>query len=126
MVDRMEREAARAPGRVGSDLRHGLIAGLGIGVVVVTVIALLAVLGLTDYFALRRAPRASVLTTDPAQVPPPPRLQSAPPADLLTLRADKQALLDGYAWVNRPAGIVRIPIEQAMELLAERRQGSKP
>jgi hypothetical protein len=50
--------------------------------------------------------------------PPAPRLLADPRAALLALRAEEDGLLHGYAWVNRDAGVVRIPIERAMELLA--------
>ena len=42
-------------------------------------------------------------------VPPEPRLQSDPTAQLAAQRAREQALLDGYAWVDRNAGIARVP-----------------
>ena len=45
-------------------------------------------------------------------------LQSAPQIDLQRYRADKQRLLDSMGWVDREAGIVRIPIETAMALRA--------
>lgn len=51
--------------------------------------------------------------------PPAPRLQSDPRKDLATLRARDQALLDGWGWVDRSAGVVRVPVSRAMELLAE-------
>jgi hypothetical protein len=50
--------------------------------------------------------------------PPEPRLLSRPRGALDALRAEEHALLDEYAWVNREAGIVRIPVERAIELLA--------
>jgi hypothetical protein len=34
------------------------------------------------------------------------------------LAARKRAQLDGYGWVDREQGIVRIPVEKAMEILA--------
>lgn len=54
------------------------------------------------------------------QVPDEPRLQVLPSADLERLRAEEAARLEKYAWVDRPAGVVRIPIERAIEVLAER------
>jgi hypothetical protein len=51
-------------------------------------------------------------------VPPEPRLQSNPTAQLAAQRAREQALLDGYAWVDRNAGIARIPVGRAMDILA--------
>ncbi len=35
------------------------------------------------------------------------------------LLAREEELLENYGWVDREAGIVRIPIDQAIELLAE-------
>jgi hypothetical protein len=39
------------------------------------------------------------------------------------MRAAEERVLHGYAWVDREKGIVRIPIEQAMEILAEKQGG---
>ncbi len=52
--------------------------------------------------------------------PPAPRLQTAPLKDLQDLRARDAAALHAYAWVDREAGVVRIPIARAIEVLAER------
>ena len=65
------------------------------------------------------APNPLALTGAPA-LPPEPRLQTRPLDDLRTLRARDQSLLDGYGWVDRRAGVVRIPIDRAIDLLAER------
>jgi hypothetical protein len=51
---------------------------------------------------------------------PTPRLQVDPPADLAALRASEAAQLSTYGWEDRAAGIVRIPIERALALTAER------
>jgi hypothetical protein len=37
----------------------------------------------------------------------------------LNLRAQQRKQLANYAWVNRDAGVVRIPIERALDLRAE-------
>ena len=49
-------------------------------------------------------------------LPPPPRLQVHPAKDLKTYRAEEDAILDSYGWTDKSAGVVRIPIERAMEL----------
>lgn len=51
------------------------------------------------------------------QKPPLPRLQLSPPADLAAFQAQEQVQLNSYAWVNQTSGIVRIPVEQAMEMV---------
>ncbi|HJU24561.1 MAG TPA: hypothetical protein VJ891_18825 [Casimicrobiaceae bacterium] len=55
----------------------------------------------------------------PTRMPSPP-LQSAPPLDLHALRAEKHALLSQYAWIDRAHGVVRIPIDRAIEIMVER------
>jgi hypothetical protein len=53
-------------------------------------------------------------------VPPPPRLQNYPFQDIKELRRNDKPLLDSYEWIDRSAGTVRIPVDRAMDLLAER------
>ena len=48
--------------------------------------------------------------------PPEPRLQNTPFDELRRMRAEEDAALTSYGWVDRQAGIVRIPIEQALEI----------
>jgi hypothetical protein len=52
--------------------------------------------------------------------PPAPRLQIDPRADLVALRAAEAKRLSSYGWIDRPSGVVRLPIEQATQLIAER------
>ncbi len=49
---------------------------------------------------------------------PGPLLQSAPQPDLARYRADKQRQLDSAAWVDAQRGIARIPVADAMAMLA--------
>jgi cytochrome c oxidase cbb3-type subunit III len=50
--------------------------------------------------------------------PPPPSTRGHAP--LAELRAAEDAALHSYGWVDRATGIVRIPIDRAMEVLAAR------
>jgi hypothetical protein len=54
------------------------------------------------------------------RLPPEPRLQTNPRQDLRDLRSTEEAVLTGYGWVDRKAGIARIPIDEAMKLTVER------
>ena len=64
------------------------------------------------------------------RLPPAPRLQVTPRQDLRDLRAREDQALNSYQWVDRSAGIVRIPIAEAMRLTVERglpvRQSPEP
>jgi hypothetical protein len=53
----------------------------------------------------------------PPSAHPFPRLQVSAPVDLLAFRAREDAELHSYGWINRTSGVVRIPIERAMELV---------
>jgi hypothetical protein len=53
-------------------------------------------------------------------LPASPRLEEDPGRQLRELRAWEDARLSSYAWTDRTAGRVRIPIERAMDLVAER------
>lgn len=55
----------------------------------------------------------------PRELPPAPRLEPQPRHDLREWLARERALLGSYAWVDREAGVVRIPIGRAIEILAE-------
>jgi hypothetical protein len=68
--------------------------------------------------AARTGPRPSALFRQEA--PKGPRLQVDAPKDLREFLAEEDTLLHSYGWVNRQTGTVRIPIDQAMQILAER------
>ena len=53
------------------------------------------------------------------EAPPEPRLQTSPEDDLRTLRREEDEQLGSYGWVDRKAGVIRVPIERAMELVAQ-------
>ena len=56
---------------------------------------------------------------NPQKQPPEPRLQAAPVKDLATFRAEEDAVLNSYGVIDQANGIVRIPVERALELVAK-------
>ena len=63
--------------------------------------------------------------TSMRRLPPEPRLQTEPREDLRTLRDSEEQALTTYGWVDKNAGIVRIPIERAIDLLAAKTGAAK-
>ncbi len=55
-----------------------------------------------------------------ARTPPEPRLEPHPLAPRLKLRAEEEAILTSYGWVEKDRGLVRLPIDRAIELLVQR------
>jgi hypothetical protein len=57
---------------------------------------------------------------DDVRLPPEPRLQVEPRQDLSAYLEREAALLGGYHWIDQSAGVVRIPIDEAMKRVVER------
>jgi hypothetical protein len=53
-------------------------------------------------------------------LPPEPRLQQTPIADLKSMLDAQNQLLSTYGWIDRQHGVVRVPIDRAIDLLAQR------
>jgi hypothetical protein len=51
-------------------------------------------------------------------VPPAPRLQGNPGVELMQFKQQDLYQLNHYVWIDRGAGIARIPIDRAMDILA--------
>jgi hypothetical protein len=95
----------------------------GAGLLATAAVVHLLVWALFAYFTGREAerPRVYPLAAESEQrLPPEPRLQTDPREDLRRLREAEDAVLTSYGWIDRDAGIVRIPIEEAMRLTVER------
>ena len=60
------------------------------------------------------------LAADYARPQPTPALQTQPFRDLHTLRQGETEQLNSYGWVDQGAGVTRIPIDRAMDVLLQR------
>ena len=95
------------------------------GALIVAAIVIHLVVGvLFKYFDVREARQATpeypLAAAQENRLPPEPRLQTNPRQDLADLRARDDQALAGYSWVDRNAGIVRIPIDEAIKKTLER------
>jgi hypothetical protein len=107
-----------------SDVNIGGIFRFAFGLLVTGVAIHLFVWLLVLIFAAREAgrvmPEFPLAAGQESGVPPEPRLQTHPRQDLRDLRSAEDAVLTGYGWVDKKAGITRIPIGEAMKLTVER------
>jgi hypothetical protein len=99
----------------------------GLAVLVAAAMAVMAML--FTYFTEREAALDIPLSPLAKEAPAPitgPRLQPNPPADLDQLRREENAYLTGYGWVDERERLVHIPIDRAIEWMAERGLPARP
>jgi len=106
------------------------VSSFGIGLALGIVVVAFAMWGLFEWFYAREdmanPPVAPVILSEKPQLPPEPRLQAVPRLDLKSLRESEDSILLNYAWVDPDHGIVRIPIAEAIKIVAAKGLPSKP
>jgi len=113
-----------------SDVSVGRLLGFAAGVVALVVLGVLGSAAVFHFFVRHQplGPPASPFE-DVRPMPPEPRLQTTAPLDLKRFRDDQEKILQSYGWVDSQAGIVRIPVERAVDLLLQKGypvRGSSP
>jgi hypothetical protein len=68
----------------------------------------------------------AIEASDRPRLPAEPRLQRSPANEIFDFRRQENAVLNSYGWLDKEAGTVRIPIEQAMRLMLEPGLPSRP
>lgn len=63
---------------------------------------------------------------DPERTFPAPRLQADDVADMNKFRVEEEQTLNSYGWVDQKAGTVRVPIERAIQSLAQQGLPTRP
>jgi hypothetical protein len=112
---------------------HGVFAFL-ISLAVGGVLVYFVVWGLYDFMDARQrshqpqqSPLVKQVETDTRNVSPDeitkfpqPRLERNERVEIKDFRLKEEQTLNSYGWVDEKAGVVRIPIERAMQLVAQR------
>ncbi len=129
-------------GHEASALKIGPVVWFMIGLSVAAVIVSLLITGLFDAFENRAGnaeDRPSPLASERQKLPPEPRLQLAPTSaeqledkrppnikedhplqEMKRFRAEQDAKLNSFGWVDEKSGVVHIPIGDAKRLLLEK------
>lgn len=118
-----------------SDLSAVAILGFLVGLAIVGLLMHVILLGMFHYLdrytethqaainPLAQPPAADLLRNPNPQVAnqfPLPRLETNELGQLNDQRLEEENILNTYDWVDRKAGVARIPIDRAMELLVQR------
>jgi hypothetical protein len=118
-MDETKHPNAPHAGHETTDVNVWAVGKFAIGLVIVCTVSIGLLFGLLKFFQSRE--ETSVANTvEPAKLFPEPQLQKTPLLDLKAIRAEEDKLLNGYAWVDAPKGVVRIPVDRAIEVLAKR------
>jgi len=108
------------PKREQRDLKAPIVLGFFASLAVTLVLVALAARGLMALFA-HHQPRVSLPPVTSLAVPAPgPKLEVNPPAALQALHAREDEVLNTYGWMDPDHGIVHIPIDRAIDLVAQR------
>jgi hypothetical protein len=117
-------------GSAGYEKRDAHVKGLLLFAFWMAVVLAVTLVGMRFAFdAFKKAeplgPPATPIVTE--QIPTPkPLLQVQPHLELWDYCAAQQKEVNTYAWVDRPSGVVRIPIDRAMELVLQRGLPARP
>lgn len=101
------------------NLRVIVLFGLSLALLLAGSLALMAwLLNLFDVMPEGHGLQGAPLAAAPPR-PPGPQLQTLPARDMQEMLRLENAQLQSYAWVDRSAGIARIPIDRAMDLVLQ-------
>jgi hypothetical protein len=120
----MDHSTPHSPNGIGhetSDAGPSLIVKSLAMLAVGTGLVLLLVVGIFRFLEKTSKPPEPVVTTiQQGQLPPEPRVEIEPWQQLKGIRAREDHVLNSYAWVDQNQGVVRVPIDRAMDMLAEK------
>jgi hypothetical protein len=116
------------------DIGIGSVVAFFITLLIIVLIANVVIRGIykgLDYYSKSHQETAAPMMTVPtgdmrvinpseSQKFPEPRLETNERMEINDFRLKEEQTLHSYAWVDKDAGTVRIPIERAMQLTAQR------
>jgi hypothetical protein len=115
-----------AAGYEHSDMNPAVIAAGAVGLLVMLTVALVLVTLLEQaivgvpFTVSRPVDLIGGLQAAPAPRPPAPALEAQPGQTLNRYRSIEESRLNSYGWVDRSSGVIRIPIDRAIDLTAQR------
>ena len=103
-----------------ADIRPIVLTGIGLALTVVVVGFI--VYGTFQYLAAHPATttQPNPMTVFDSQIPPAPRIEEHPAIEIQQLHAQEDQTLSTYGWMDKSKGVVRIPLDRAMELQMQR------
>lgn len=101
------------------DVNVFAISATGLAIFALVLVTVFGMWFVFNMFVQREAAKSPPLVSAP-KFPPEPRLQATPVEDYRNLRATEDQLLKSYGWIDPDKGIVRIPVDRALEIVAQK------
>jgi hypothetical protein len=123
MDEKPKTEGRPHPGHEASDANTRSVLIFGVVLFVTVVASLLLVDAVFNYFTKHQSLGPPLTPYGHVrELPPPgvPRLEVTPGADMERYREKEEKLLDSYGWVDKERGVVRIPVQRAMDLVLQK------
>ena len=121
--DRHDEQAELESRRLGYEVRDvnaWAISRFAISLVLLCIFAVALLFGLFRYFeSTYGGPMPTIALDDARSLPPAPTLERTPVLNLERFRAAEDQVLNSYSWIDRQRGIVHVPINVAIDLLAK-------
>lgn len=113
------------------DVRTSVIVRFGFWMFVAAIVIYVGLWGLLKFFSAEVSKEQPAIPPSVAaslrRTPASPRLEAVPLLSRQRTRAEEDARLSSYGWIDRSGGVARIPIDRAIEMIAERGvPGGKP
>ena len=120
-MDTNMEHAAHSPNGAGHEQSEVSVRVIIVSLAVLLIGALMVcflVVGIFQYFHHENRVDQIVKNTQ-QQIPPEPRVEEHPAEQLVTIRARENHVLTTFAWVDQKNGVVRVPINQAIDMLVK-------
>lgn len=114
----MEENNKHRGGFEHSDINELAVGKVGVALLLVTIAAMALLLGLFSYFKSQEGGKA--VSEDPTKVFPQPQLETHPAPELKQVLDEQNQMLNSYGWVDQQKGVVRIPIDRAMDMVVQK------
>lgn len=110
-----------------SDANVSSLYKYGLTLAILIALVMLAMVRTYDFFAKHESlgPPASPFENQ-RTLPPQPRLQAQPGFDLKSYCEMEQEQLSTYGWVDQHNGVVRIPVDRAMDMILQKGLPARP
>jgi hypothetical protein len=108
----------------GTDADTRSITQFGIGLTFFLIVSQLVLWWVFSSFSKREQklspPVPAIIRTQAPNEPPEPRLQANPQSDMRKMLLEEDEVLNHYGWVDPDRGIVRLPVERALDIVAQK------